>query len=181
MISYSKWLEPHDALFLICCRTHFMFQKPQYNHFLTIILHRNGFGTQVQWHFLSDGGVVPGSKMSRDHERQMVPCVPPGKGQKTAVGKTDTEKWNTAPRDPLTLESEKQKKAQECGWRIGAGLSGGTWTHPLCFQRDFNQPNTFYVLKTGSLYQITPPNGASCTNLLNPNIKGFFSTLPQVK
>ena len=138
--------------------------------FLTIISHRNDFGTQVQWHFLSDGGwgeVGPGSKMSRDHKRQMVPCEPPGKGQKTALGKTDTEKRNTAPRDP-------RKKAQECGWRTG-GIGAGVRHEVTHFvSREIYQPNTLYVLKTRSLYQITSPNGASCTNLLNPNIEGFF-------
>lgn len=137
--------------------------------FLTIVSHRNDFGTQVQWHFLSDGGwgeVVPGSKMSRDHERQMVPCEPPGKGQKTVLGKTDTEKWNTAPRDP-------RKKAQECGCRIG-GIGAGVRHEVTHFvSREIYQPNTLYVLKTRSLYQITSPNGASCTNLLNPNIEGW--------
>ena len=52
---------------------------------------------------------------------------------------------------------------------------GQTWSHPLCFQRDFNQPNTLYALKTRSLHQITSPDEASCTNLLNPNIEVFFS------
>jgi len=113
--------------------------------------------------------------MSRDHERQMVPCEPPGKGQKTVLGKTDTEKRNTAPRDP-------RKKAQECGCRIG-GIGAGVRHEVTHFvSREIYQPNTLYVLKTRSLYQITSPNGASCTNLLNPNIEGwvfffFLSTL----
>ena len=61
------------------------------------------------------GEVVPGSKMSRDHERQMVPCEPPGKGQKTALGKTDTEKWNTAPRDPRKKPKNVAGELEELG------------------------------------------------------------------
>lgn len=68
-------------LLLVSCRTCFMSQELQHNHCLTIILHGNGFGTQVQWHFTRDWEVGPGSKMRRDGEKQMLPCMPPGEGR----------------------------------------------------------------------------------------------------
>ena len=110
----------HVMLYFSSVAEHILCFRNYSTIFLTIISHRNDFGTQVQWHFLSDGGereVIPGSKMSRDHERQVVPCEPPGKEQKTSLGKTDKDKWNTVPRDP-------RKKAQECGCRIG-GIGAG--------------------------------------------------------
>ena len=53
--------------------------------FLTIISHRNYFGTQVQWHFLSDGGggeVIPGSKMTEIMKGRWFPVNHLGKGRK---------------------------------------------------------------------------------------------------
>lgn len=66
-----------------------------------------------------------------------------------------------APRGRLTLESERQKKKKP--------------KHVLGEQEELAQGrDTLYVLKTGSFLPNQPPNEASCTKLLNPNIEGFF-------
>lgn len=79
------------------------------------------------------------------------------KGKKLHQEKQLQKNTMQHPGTPNPIVKKCIKKAQECGLRIG-GI-GAQRRHEVIHSvsRDSNQPNTFYVLKTGSLCLITPP------------------------
>lgn len=124
------------------------------------------------------GRVTPGSKMSRDHEKQVVPCVLPSeKDRKLEKNQPQGNRtWHPGVNWPYSQKNGGKKPKNVAG-ETGAGRRHGA-IHFISRKR---KPTAFYILKTRNLYQITPWNGASCSNLLNSNIGIFFPISPQGK
>lgn len=92
--------------------------------------------------------------------------------------RTSHREQNMAPRGPLPYSQKNGgKKPKNVAGETGAGRRHGA-IHFISRKR---KPTAFYILKTGNFYQITPRNGASCSNLLNSNIGIFFPISPQGK
>lgn len=138
MISYSKWLEPHDALFLIGCRTIYVSETkvqslPNYHIAQKWLWHSGAMALPEWW-----GGRpwVKEEQRSWKADGSLCTCW---ERTENCSGKNSYRKMEHGTWAPPTLESEKHKKAQECGWRIGGigtrllgvGAAGGQWGHEL--------------------------------------------------
>lgn len=158
-------LQPHDALFRISCRTHFMLQELQYNHFLTIISHRNGSGTQVQ----SDGGrgSFLGQRRAGIIKSQCFPVYQPGKSRKR-LGKPATQNsiWHPGAPDPRARKAKKETKAQELE-ELG---QGGDIKSSTLFPERFQPAQPLLCSQDWKRVPNNPLKGSSCTNLSSQNI-----------
>lgn len=107
-------------------------------------------------------------------------------------GKNSYRKMEHGTWGPPTLESEKHKKAQECGWRIGGigtrlsgvGAAGVGWGHELIHfvSREIStSPTRFTFSRLEACTKSLPLMGQVVLIYWIQILTCFFSTLPQVK